>query len=195
MGPPEGPGCDLRAFCGAFSRRWLSGWFPRPRRGARDRRGGNYEKAFERAQSEAKPVLADFGATWREPCAVMDRDVWSRADVAAAAARFVVVKIDIDVRADLVRTLGLEGAPTLILADPWGREIVRKVGEITTLVGHITDSSMEQTSATEEVARSMEEISALTEENAATIRQVGRSVNEVSSVAAELQQLVGKFRV
>ena len=90
--------------------------------------GGNYEKAFERAQSEAKPVLADFGATWCEPCAVMDRDVWSRADVAAAAARFVVVKIDIDVRADLVRTLGLEGAPTLILADPWGREIVRKVG-------------------------------------------------------------------
>ena len=54
---------------------------------------------------------------------------------------------------------------------------------------------MEQTAATENVARSMEEISALTEENNATIRQVGQSVDEVSSVATELQQLVGKFRV
>jgi methyl-accepting chemotaxis protein len=54
---------------------------------------------------------------------------------------------------------------------------------------------MEQTSATEDVARSMKEISALTEDNTATVRQVGLSVNEVSSIAVELQQLVGKFRV
>jgi methyl-accepting chemotaxis protein len=75
------------------------------------------------------------------------------------------------------------------------KQIVTSANQVTGLVGHITDSTMEQTSATEDVARSMEEISALTEENSATIRQVGQSVIDVSAVAAELQKLVGKFRV
>lgn len=75
------------------------------------------------------------------------------------------------------------------------KQIVTSANQVTGLVGHITDSTMEQTSATEDVAKSMEEISALTEENSATIRQVGQSVIDVSAVAAELQKLVGKFRV
>jgi methyl-accepting chemotaxis protein len=88
-----------------------------------------------------------------------------------------------------------ESASLNQLTDEALKQIVTSANQVTGLVGHITDSTMEQTSATEDVARSMEEISALTEENSATIRQVGQSVTEVSAVAAELQQLVGKFRL
>jgi methyl-accepting chemotaxis protein len=88
-----------------------------------------------------------------------------------------------------------ESASLNRMTDEALKQIVDSANQVTGLVGHITASTMEQTSATEDVARSMKEISALTEDNTATVRQVGLSVNEVSSIAVELQQLVGKFRV
>jgi methyl-accepting chemotaxis protein len=63
------------------------------------------------------------------------------------------------------------------------------------MVNHIAQSAREQTSATEDVTRSMEEISVLTAENSANIHQVGKSADDISSIATELQQLVGQFRV
>jgi methyl-accepting chemotaxis protein len=88
-----------------------------------------------------------------------------------------------------------ESASLNQLTDEALKQVVTSANQVTGLVRHITDSTMEQTSATEDVARSMEEISALTEKNSETIRQVEQSVIDVSTVAAELQQLVGKFRV
>lgn len=75
------------------------------------------------------------------------------------------------------------------------KQIVEAANQVSGLVGNIVTSTKEQSTATEDVARNMEEISALTEENSETIRQVGHAAEEVSHIAAELQQLVGQFRV
>lgn len=58
------------------------------------------EPALTEAQSQQRPVLLVFGATWCPPCKKMKREVWPDAKVAeAVAAGFVPVYVDIDDRA------------------------------------------------------------------------------------------------
>lgn len=74
------------------------------------------------------------------------------------------------------------------------KKIVGAASKATTLAGNIVLSTKEQAAATEEVAHNLEEVSAVTEQNEASIRDVGRMAEEVASIAAELQNVVGRFK-
>jgi methyl-accepting chemotaxis protein len=144
-------------------------------------RAGEQGRGFAVVADEVRKLAERTSVSTSEITRVVDS---IRTETSAAMESMSEVEREVKVSASLNR-----------MTDEALKQIVDSANQVTGLVGHITASTMEQTSATEDVARSMKEISALTEDNTATVRQVGLSVNEVSSIAVELQQLVGKFRV
>jgi hypothetical protein len=108
--------------------------------------------AFKRAEEERRPLLlllssSSCGGTaaigvpgsgvFHTDCERLELDVLSQADVGEAAARYVPLMLSLQNRAtvgpsateaDVARRYKLATPPTLLLADPWGNEIVRLVG-------------------------------------------------------------------
>jgi methyl-accepting chemotaxis protein len=67
--------------------------------------------------------------------------------------------------------------------------------QVTNLANQIASATREQSSASEEIASNMEAISNLTEENNISIHNVGKEAGNMASTAAELQKMVGQFKL
>jgi thiol:disulfide interchange protein DsbD len=88
------------------------------------------EVARTRAETEKRPMLVDFTATWCGACNELSRITFADPKVMSEASRFVAVKVDathdddpsIDVLKDRYRVVGL---PTVILLGSDGRERTR----------------------------------------------------------------------
>lgn len=74
-------------------------------------------------------------------------------------------------------------------------EIMAASVRVTDLANHIASATKEQSIASEETARSMEEISSITEDNTSSIHQVTKDAESMAATAAQLQQLVAKFKL
>lgn len=114
--------------------------------------GSDPRAAFAQAEEERRPILllvsgGSCGGTatigdpgsgaFQTECQRLEEDVLSKLDVVEAAARYVPLLLNVSARAvdgasageaDLARRYHLATLPTLLLADPWGNEIVRLVG-------------------------------------------------------------------
>jgi thiol:disulfide interchange protein DsbD len=84
--------------------------------------------ALTLAQSEGKPVVIDTWATWCANCRKLDQHTWSDDAVAAEAARFVPVKLQLETNdapqtRDFLQRFALKqySLPTIILMDSGGR--------------------------------------------------------------------------
>lgn len=76
------------------------------------------------AATADKLVFIDLYATWCGPCKRMEREVFSRADIAALMDRHVVAgKYDIDkpTGRSLARNYGVRAVPTYLIFDTEGR--------------------------------------------------------------------------
>ena len=88
--------------------------------------------ARSRAESERRPMLVDFTATWCGACNELSRITFADPAVMAEAGRFVAVKVDatneddtsVDQIKDRYRVVGL---PTVVLLGSDGRERERFV--------------------------------------------------------------------
>jgi thiol:disulfide interchange protein DsbD len=83
-----------------------------------------------RAQSEARPLLMDFTASWCAACKEIEKLTFSDPRVKEEAGRFLAVKVDATNDEDpaveaTMRSLGVVGLPTVILFDQQGNEAVR----------------------------------------------------------------------
>lgn len=76
------------------------------------------------AAAADKLVFIDLYATWCGPCKRMEREVFSRPDIAALMERYAVAgKFDIDKPAgrSLARSYGVRAVPTCLILDTEGR--------------------------------------------------------------------------
>ena len=87
-------------------------------------------KTVDLAQIAKGPAVIEFWATWCEVCREMDRDVYTDERVAAAMAKVRPVKVDIDREPGLKRKYDVDGTPTLIVTDSYGRELFRYLGAL-----------------------------------------------------------------
>jgi len=73
--------------------------------------------------------------------------------------------------------------------------IVSAANEVNDLAQSIANATIEQKAASTDIAVSLEKISTLTEENSASIHQVNNSASQLAETAAELQGMVGQFKL
>ena len=75
-----------------------------------------FEAAAARARSQGRWLLADFTATWCQPCKLMDSKVWCNPAVAAwVREHAVAIQVDIDASTELARSLHVQAVPTVIV--------------------------------------------------------------------------------
>lgn len=87
--------------------------------------------AFAEAKQAGKPVLVDAVATWCHWCHVMDARTYDDPEVAALIeARFIPVRVDIDLHPDAAELYGDIGWPGTALYAPDGHPLARERGFI-----------------------------------------------------------------
>ena len=89
-----------------------------------------FEDAMKQAKQEGQPMMMDMMASWCSACKRLDKDVWSRRDVAELSQSFVTVKVDGDERGDLKAKYAVSGYPTTLFLTPDGEEIARVRGAV-----------------------------------------------------------------
>ena len=90
---------------------------------------------FEAARAEAtaarSPLWVQFTGSWCGYCVKMERDVFSHPDIVKIGnERFIPVKLQADVYAELAAAHGLEGLPATVLIAPSGRVVAKNEGYI-----------------------------------------------------------------
>lgn len=86
------------------------------------------EKTLKQAQSQNKPVIMDFYATWCTPCRELDEVTFHDASVVQQADKdFIMIKVDLTkggnpVHERLLQQYGIKGVPTVVFLDREGKE-------------------------------------------------------------------------
>lgn len=84
------------------------------------------DSSFDAAIGAADvPVLVDFGATWCQPCKILEPIVEAIAE--ENAGRVLVAKVDIDESPEIAARYGVRGAPTIIVFEK-GRKKAQHLG-------------------------------------------------------------------
>lgn len=88
------------------------------------------EAGRAKAQTEGKPVIIDFGASWCTACKELEHETFPHGEVKKEAQRFVAIRVDAtdDENTETVRLTkkyDVKGLPTVIMLDKDGKEVVR----------------------------------------------------------------------
>ena len=90
--------------------------------------GDSLEAAQQAARQEGKLIFVDFETTWCGPCKMMDRYVYNAQITVDAMKPFLAVKLDGDEEREWVKSLAVEGYPTMLILGPDGEVLARTSG-------------------------------------------------------------------
>jgi thiol:disulfide interchange protein len=86
------------------------------------------DQAMALARQQNKPIVTDFWATWCGPCKRMEETTWRDPKVIAAAAGFVMVKLDVDKATAAAQKYQVDSIPTIAVMDADGKVTKQQVG-------------------------------------------------------------------
>jgi len=88
-----------------------------------------YPDAMKLAEEQEKPVLIFFHAPWSQPSSWMIKDVWEQPNIIESSEKFVCISINVDTN-HYETNFKVKTYPTVVFADPWGKEILSRTGFI-----------------------------------------------------------------
>ena len=92
---------------------------------------GTWSEILKKAKAEKKVIFFDAYTTWCGPCKLLQKNVFTRADVAEVFNKsFINVKFDMESGEGpkLAQKYPLEGYPTLFFIDPDGKVVQQVIG-------------------------------------------------------------------
>jgi thiol:disulfide interchange protein len=90
----------------------------------------DYQQAAARARELKKPLMVELMADWCDSCKRLEEEVFSQAEVAAGAGKFVPVKVDGDKQPEIKKQLDVSGYPTVVFLSVEGKELGRVRGPV-----------------------------------------------------------------
>ncbi len=88
-----------------------------------------YPEAMKLAEEQEKPVLIFFHAPWSQPSSWMIKDVWEQSNIIVSSDKFICISINVDTH-HYETNFKVKTYPTVVFADPWGKEIFSRTGFI-----------------------------------------------------------------
>lgn len=85
---------------------------------------------LRRAEETGRPILLEFHTRGCAACEWMDREVFSRSDVAAALADWIPIRVDGNHDRKAAAHYDIEAFPTFLTLGPDGTVITRRVGAL-----------------------------------------------------------------
>jgi len=87
-----------------------------------------YEQGLKLAKEKGRPTMIDVYTDWCGWCKVLDKEVYTKAEVIELSKSFVCIKVDGDKAKELVAKHQVKGYPTIFFTDKDGKEVHRIVG-------------------------------------------------------------------
>lgn len=88
-----------------------------------------YQRGYQLALEEGKPMLVFFTAEWCHFCHQMAQDAFTNEQVVNLSRRFVCILVDADAEPDVCREFRVQGFPTVQFLSPRGVPLNRVVGK------------------------------------------------------------------
>ena len=127
----KGTGIALSTAGGALFTSWLVAVPPIPAGAAAISWREDFEPAIAEARAAGRPYMIDFGADWCGACGELERNTFTDPAVAAEAARFVNIHVDMSASTvtpasrALLASYNQRGLPLVVLHDREGTEVHR----------------------------------------------------------------------
>lgn len=88
------------------------------------------EAGLAQAERTNRHVLVKFYATWCPPCRILDREVFTRQDVAESLANWVPVSIDVDKQGAVAARYEISSIPVILALGADGQVLARVHGAV-----------------------------------------------------------------
>lgn len=80
----------------------------------------SYQASLTQAQSENKPVLLAFHASWCPPCKMMKHQTYHDPEVIKTTDQFVRIMVDVDAQGEVAGKYGIDPIPAYVVLNPNG---------------------------------------------------------------------------
>lgn len=127
----KGAGVALSTTGGSLFAAWLVAVPPVPAGAEAIQWREDFEPAIAEARAAGRPYMIDFGADWCGACGELERNTFTNPEVAAEAARFVNIHVDMSAHSvtpasrALLASYDQRGLPLVVLHDADGNEVHR----------------------------------------------------------------------